>query len=111
MKGVWQKNFNNSVAEETSMQPNSPHLHLYLYMRHLLYPSLLLMLSFSACKSKAQKEEPCMGNPDPERMCPMIFQPVCGCDGITYSNSCVAGAAGVLHFSEGECNVSSNQKP
>jgi hypothetical protein len=40
--------------------------------------------------------------PIPEA-CIEIFQPVCGCDDQTYSNSCFANAAGVAVASEGEC--------
>ncbi len=41
--------------------------------------------------------------PEPE-VCPAIFDPVCGCDGQTYSNACVANAAGVSIASEGACS-------
>lgn len=40
---------------------------------------------------------------DRERMCTMDYLPVCGCDGKTYSNACVASASGVLKWEPGAC--------
>lgn len=35
--------------------------------------------------------------------CIEIYEPMCGCDGITYSNTCYATASGVLTWTDGEC--------
>jgi hypothetical protein len=36
-------------------------------------------------------------------MCYEIYQPVCGCNGQTYSNDCFASAAGVKTWTKGAC--------
>jgi hypothetical protein len=38
-------------------------------------------------------------------LCTTEFDPVCGCDGVTYGNACNANAAGVAVASEGECDT------
>ncbi len=45
----------------------------------------------------------CMGKPIKGVNCLDVYRPVCGCNGVTYSNACYANIAGVKSYTEGTC--------
>ena len=65
---------------------------------------LLLAFLFISCEGE-DSSTPCqLSEKDEDMACIEIYQPVCGCNNETYSNSCYAGKDGVTSWSEGECS-------
>jgi len=69
-------------------------------MRALLLSTFLLTLL--GCESGVDSD--CKEKPNDGRVCVQIYQPVCGCNGKTYGNSCEAEAYGITRYTNGECN-------
>ncbi len=65
-----------------------------------------LILLFSPCSLLFA--QPCIDSNliNPSIECIALLQPVCGCDGVTYGNSCIAiNYYGVTEFSDGPCSI------
>lgn len=63
------------------------------------------ILSVLLLSCNSNEDDSCVTNvPDSEIVCIEIYQPVCGCNNVTYSNDCYAGASGISSWTEGECS-------
>lgn len=67
---------------------------------------LLLGMSVIMITAACEKNESCIDESkiNPEGACTMDWRPVCGCDGVTYGNECTAANAGVISWTDGECD-------
>lgn len=67
----------------------------------LLLVFFVFLTFFSNCKTKFNKSCEAVENPD--CVCLQIYEPVCGCNDVTYPNSCYAECASITDYEQGEC--------
>ena len=70
-------------------------------MRNIYFTFLVLFIF--GCKDE-EPSSPCKVNELEGGVCIEIYQPVCGCDNVTYSNYCYAEIDGITSWVDGECN-------
>lgn len=66
----------------------------------MLYTIATIMLSMTGCSNQGCEPGPVVE----DCLCYQVYDPVCGCDGVTYGNDCVATCAGITRFKHGACD-------
>jgi heat shock protein HslJ len=64
-----------------------------------IFIALLAAFTFASCTKSAD----CTATPNEDCVCITLYDPVCGCNNVTYGNACEAGCAGISDVTEGRC--------
>lgn len=67
------------------------------------YSALFALAFLAACSQDLPGKETCTAVLIEDCNCLQVYEPVCGCDNVTYSNDCFAGCSSIESYTEGEC--------
>lgn len=65
---------------------------------------MLIVFLGGSCTIFRNTKDSCTEKLKADCVCIEIYEPVCGCNEVTYSNSCKAECAGILEYRPGECS-------
>ena len=68
-------------------------------MRLFLVASIILLSS----RCGPDYYDDCVLDPPTDAICTAEYDPVCGCNNVTYANSCSAEAEGIVDYVSGAC--------
>ncbi len=60
--------------------------------------AIVLLSAGSSCNKMCVEQKR-----NPDCVCMAVYDPVCGCNGVTYSNACEAECVGIKSYTQGTC--------